>query len=1003
MPTRFSTGMDFSVGSGREADESERPALEQLVAMGYEYQTQAEINRSRKKYSDVLLYDRLEAAIARLNPCIDTVQVQDAVCQLAEDRLPHNLPVVDTNEKIRAKLIGLSQTGGLEPVVVTQNAIKKAVHIIDFQNIENNDFLVTNQFKIQGFKNLILLDLAIFVNGIPLVIAECKDPAAWRPIEQAYEKNISRYQCQGLGFERLFFYNHAIIATCGTVARVGTVEANINHYAKWSSAYPYSMNDIKKMCGGRVREQEIAISGLLSRQNILDHLKSFVIYEIANGHKIKKIAMHQQFRAVRKSITRLKEESAVEDKGGVIWHTQGSGKSLSMLWLATKLMYELENPAIIIITDRAQLDKQIHDTFKNNGFPTPVRATNGKHLAELLTNPRGTAVMTTIDKFSTDSGAYTNENVVCMVDEAHRSQFTIKAAQMRAAMPNAVFFGFSGTPIDKYNKNTYRVFGPMLDKYGFRESQLDGATLPIHYEGRLPMLAVDGDDTVDQLYDKVVGRDPALTTEQKERLKKQYITKEKIAEAPSRIHQIALDIVDHYNVHIAPNGYKAMIVAGTREAAVTYKKELDTLHAPASKIIMTSVPGEAGKDGQSWDEFYLSPVERSRQAEKFKTVANPTKILIVVDMLLVGYDVPICQVMYLDKGLKEHNLLQAIARVNRIYDEAKTYGLIVDYFGVTKELRKSIQTFDMDDVNGALDPLYSVMDILREKHLNIMKHFAGIPRNNYDKIIEKFEPANLREKFEHDFKMFSRSLDMVLPSSDAKPYLDDFKFVSIVRGLIRTLYGNGETGLAPLPGKIQQLINDSILSVGVAPLIRRTDITHENFIEIMRKNINSDRAKAALIKARAIMVIGELSQYNPDFYESLRERLQKLIDDEEEKRKMSAGHFISSKQYEEIYKLALSEEKERKIVFKDYVASQFEFAVYAKLCKKRSKAVAIDLAKMIYKRIIPETEIVEWRIKIGVEKRILAILYDVLDEADFDDPDIDRISNEILILARNDL
>lgn len=993
--------MDFNVGGGREADESERPALEQFVAMGYEYLTQAEINKTRKKYSDVLLYDRLEKSIENINPSIDAAGVQDAVYQLSEDRFSCNLPTVDINEKIRAKLIGLSQTGGLDPVVVTQNAKKNIVQIIDFNNIENNNFLVTNQFKIQGFKNPIFLDIAVFVNGIPLVVMECKDPTTWRPIEQAYEKNISRYQSRGLGFDRLFFYNHAIIATCGTVAKVGTIQANISHYAKWSSAHPYSIADIKKMCGGRIREQEIILAGLLSKQNLLDHLKSFVIYETVNGQKVKKIAKHQQFRAVTKSISRLKGGEVIKDKGGVIWHTQGSGKSLSMLWMATRLMYELENPAIVVITDRTQLDKQIHETFMNNGFPTPVRATSGKHLAELLANPRGTTVMTTIDKFSTSSEIHTTEKIVCMVDEAHRSQFAMKAEQMRVAMPNAVFFGFSGTPIDSNSKNTYKVFGPMLDKYGFRESQSDGATVPIHYEGRLPKLVVDGDDTIEQLYDKVIGKDPTIDAEQKEHLKRQCITKEKIVEAPSRIHRIAQDIANHYIAHIEPNGYKAMIVAESREAAVVYKRELDKLCAVNSKIIMTSSLGESGKDGLSWDEFYLSPPERAREAEKFKNACNPTKILIVVDMLLVGYDVPICQVLYLDKGLKEHNLLQAIARVNRLYDDAKTHGLIVDYFGVTKELQKSLETFEATDIDGALYPLCNVLDVLQKKHVDVMNYFNGIARNDYDSIIEKFESTNQREKFEYDFKAFSKALDMVLPSSDADPYLKDFKFAGTVRRLLHTMYCN-TASLASYPKKIQQLIDRSILSVGITPLISSLEVTHANFTKIVHDNISSDKAKAALIKARAILVIDELAPYNPNFYESLRAQLQKLIDGEEEERKKNAGYFTSPDRYEEIYRLALSEDIKRKMVFKDYTATQFEFAVYGELHKAKMDD-ALELAKKIYSFIKPETEIVEWKNKIGVEKKILVKLYDILSNANFSERDVDRLSNEILTLARNDL
>ena len=999
--------MSFDVGKGKEASESELPALEQLVNMGYEYKTQAELNRTRKKYSEILLYDRLEEALKRLNPEIDEEGIQDALSQLEESRYPHHLPPVDTNEKIRAKLIGLSQTGGLDPVVVTQNfgdgPEQKVVKIFDFENIDNNDFIVTNQFKVQGFKNPIFPDVMIFVNGIPLVIIECKDPTIPRPIEQAFEKNFTHYQNPGQGYEKLFFYNHCMIATCGTLARVGTLESHINYYARWAEAYPFSEEDVKKFGNGRAREQEILIAGLLSKQNLMNHLQNFVIYETINGQKIKKVGKHQQFRAVSKSMNRLKEDEDIKDKGGVIWHTQGSGKSLSMLWFASQLMYKFGNPPIVIITDRKQLDKQIHETFKSCGFPTPIRAKSGKHLGELLENARGKTIMTIIDKFSTETKIHTDEKVICLVDEAHRSQFKVNAEQMRVAMPNAVFFGFSGTPIDKNDKSVYRVFGPMLDKYGFKESQADGATLPIRYFGKLPELFVEGGDTIEQVFDRVIGQDKTISSEMLEKLKKQYVTKGKIAEAPSRIKRIALDIVTHYTTHIEPNGYKAMIVASSREAAVLYKKELDKLNAPASKIIMTSNLGETGKDEQSWDDYYLSSEQREAESEKFKSADDPTKILIVVDMLLVGYDVPICQVLYLDKGIREHNLLQAIARVNRPYDEPKTFGLIIDYSGITKELQEALEMFEQQDIEGALDPIDDLLKQLEYRHLDVMKYFVGIDRKNYDSIIERFEPIDTREKFEYDFKMFSKALDAVLPDKEADPYLADFKFASEARQLVRTRFDGVKPSIKPYAKKIQQLIDEHIRSLNISNLVNPMEISYENFMAFVKKEVKSDRAKAALIKRRAISVIDEFAPNNPAFYESLRERLERIIVEEAERRKKNADYFANPEEYMEIYQEALSEEKERKKVFGDYEANRFEFALYGELNKKKDRKESIEITKKIFSKISSETELVGWKNKVSVEKNIRAALYEILSDAKFEDEEIDELSEKVLTIAKNDL
>ena len=996
--------MDFDVGTGDEAEESELPALRQLVAMGYEYKTRAELNRARRDFREVLLYGRLERAIRRLNPELDEDGIHDALGQIGEYSYPHNLDAVETNEKIRAKLVELSISGGLNPIVVTQNLgdgpAEKAVRLFDFGNPQSNDFLVTNQFRLDGFKRHIQPDIVIFVNGIPLVIIECKSPAIPDPIGEAVErKNFNRYQQRGEGYERLFFYNHCLIATCGIQARVGTIGSTVDHFARWAKPYPMTEGDVRQLCGRQPRDQEILIAGLLSKRNLLEHLQNFVLYDTKGGRRIKMIAKHQQFRAVAQCVDRLNEET--ESKGGVIWHTQGSGKSFSMLWFATQLMYKFGNPTILIITDRKQLDKQIHDTFKKCGFPSPIRAESGRHLSEMLKNPRGKTVMTIIDKFATQTKSFTEERVICLVDEAHRSQYKVNAGQMRAAMPNAVFYAFTGTPVTKTERHhTYRVFGPLLDRYGFQESQADGATLPIRYQGRMPQLYVEGGDTVDEIFERVFSD---LEPELKDNLKKQYVTKEKIAEAPSRIKRIVLDLVRHYTQHIEPNGYKAMLVAPSREAAVIYKRELDRISAPASKIIMTSGLGERGKDGQSWDEHYLSSGQREQEAEKFKSPEDPTKILIVVDMLLVGYDVPICQVLYLDRRITEHSLLQAIARVNRPYNDAKKYGLIVDYSGITTELQKALETFEDQDIMGALTPLDELLPILRQRHADAMAFFESVDMGKTEQIIEHFESAHRRDSFEYAFRMFSSALDSVLPGKEADPYMADFKSMSRARQIIRTYYEGTGRSTRQYAKKIQQLIDDHIRSLGVSELINTMEITHENFLALVKKRFpQSRRAQAALIRNKAIQVIEELMPNNPAYYERLYERLQRIIRNEEARRQINADYFTDPEAFEEIYSRTLAEEEERKKVFGDYEATQFEFSLYSRLSQTRDRKRSVDLTKEIFARIKPLTNIVDYKKNSSVEKEIRKIVYEAL-KSDMKYEQIPEIAAETIMLVRNRL
>jgi type I restriction enzyme R subunit len=987
--------------SSEEFNESEKPALDLLIAMGYQYKSQIEINVERKDYRQVLLYERLERSIRRLNPELDDDGVVDALDQIKEDNFPSNLDSIDTNELIRAKLVGLSRSGGLEPITVTQNFgegnVEKTVRLFDFDDPDNNEFLVTNQFVLHGLKEPIYPDIVVFVNGIPLVTIECKSPSIRNPIQEAIEKNFARYQSRGYGYERLIFYNHFLVATCGILARHGSVGADLNHYARWSEAYPLSAEQIQKLCKRKPREQEILIAGMLNKKHLLDLLKNYIIYEVVNNRKIKKIAKHQQYRVVTKAVDRLltkKEE--ISDKGGVIWHTQGSGKSLSMLWLATQLMYKFGNPLILLVTDRKQLDEQIHKTFKSCGFPTPIRARNTKHLEFLLKSPKGKTIMTTIQKFGTKGNLiHTDEKVIVLVDEGHRTQYKFNAEAMRSALPNGVFFAFSGTPIDKKDKSTYRVFGKLLDRYSFEESKADGATLPILYEGRLSELFVEGEDeTIEHIFDRVFFH---LTKDMKDKLKRQYVTKESILEAPSRIRTICTDLTDHFTKNIQPNGYKGMIVATSREAAVSYKRELDKLNGPISKIIMTSHLGEKGKDNSSWDPYYLSEEQREREANKFKMPEDSTQLLIVVDMLLVGYDAPIVQVLYLDKGLREHTLLQAIARVNRPFDAGKQYGLIVDYCGITKELQKALAIFDEPDIKDVLIPFQKEVNELKMRHSEAVSFFSSIDKNSNDQIIEKFESVNIRDNFEYAFKMFSKALDAVLPRTESNPYIEDFKFLSQKRQLIRNFYGGVATSLREDGKKVQQLIDDHIRSLKVSKIMDVREISDETFLSDVAK-FNSDKAKTALIKNKARLIISEKAQLNPVFYERMKERLEKLIREENEERKENANYFNS---YTQLLRELYEQEEERK---KIGLSDAFEHAIYEWFFKLTNDTELSKITtKKISERIKPEIQLVGWKEKTSSEKHLGMTIYDTLMETKNIELEnkADNLTQQILNLAKN--
>ena len=569
----------------------------------------------------------------------------------------------------------------------------------------------------------------------------------------------------------------------------------------------------------------------------------------------------------------------------------------------------------------------------------------------------------------------TDEKVIALIDEGHRTQYKFNAEAMRSALPNGVFFAFTGTPIDKKNKSTYKVFGPLLDRYSFEESKADGATLPIFYEGRLSELFVEGEDeTIEQIFERIFSH---LTKDSKDKLKKQYVTKDSVAEAPARIRKICIDLIEHFTKNIQPNGYKAMVVATSREAAVTYKRELDKLNGPISKIIMTSRLGEKGKDGSSWDEYFLSEEQREKESTRFKSPEDATQLLIVVDMLLVGYDAPLVQVLYLDKGLREHTLLQAIARVNRPYNAGKTHGLIVDYCGITKELQKALAIFDEQDIQDVLIPFEKEVKELKLRHAEAMSFFSDIEnKNDNTLIIEKFEPINVRDDFEYSFKMFSKALDAVLPRKEANPYIDDFKFLSQKRQMLRNFYGGVALSLREDGKKVQQLIDDHIRSLQISKIMDVREITDSTFLSDAVKLTKSEKARTALVKNKARQIITEKAHLNPAYYEKMKERLENLINDEKEERKEDADYFNS---YKKILEELLEQEKERE---KLGLANAFEHAIFEELLKiTKNKELSKSITKKIAENIKTETDLVGWKTKRSSQKQLSIIIYDILSES----------------------
>ena len=551
-----------------------------------------------------------------------------------------------------------------------------------------------------------------------------------------------------------------------------------------------------------------------------------MVYELDNGKLIKKLPRYQQYRAVTAAMERLTEGKRPEERGGVVWHTQGSGKSLTMLWLATKLRREprLNNPTIVVVTDRKQLDKQISDTFRACGFPAPEQAASGSDLRRLLASSTGRTVMTTIQKFEEVLDApdgkldalNTADNIVVMVDEAHRTQYGLLGTILSKALPNAVLVGFTGTPIDRsFRHSTMRRFGPLIDAYTIRQSVQDGATVEIMYEARLPDLAIQGADTLDKLFDAMFNEE---TEAQREQIKQRYANRDAVAVAERRIQMIALDIADHFKTRVRPNGFKAQVVAPSRLAAMRYARHLDDFHVRAYPIITTTP-----NDGVDFKE--AMELNQDQVTNDFKNPDGEPEVLVVVDMLLTGFDAPVEQVMYLDRGLQEHGLLQAVARVNRPFthehdsvDTDKGYGLVVDYYGVSRNLEAALQIFDAPDVMDAMRELDEDPTAALESAVVAAEaHFRGRHLDDVWNCIAVFAPdastegnfkVDVFERFNADYREFSRLMDRAIPNPKALPYVGRLARLTQIRAYARAhfLQEDARLNWTDIGAKVKKLI-----------------------------------------------------------------------------------------------------------------------------------------------------------------------------------------------------
>jgi type I restriction enzyme R subunit len=729
-------------------DQLEKEALEWLGELGYTHLYGPDIahdgdNPERESYCDVLLTMRLRTAIARLNPQIPLTAREDALRQVLELGMPVQL---SANRLFHRLLVG-----GV-PVQYQKDGDTRGdfVRLIDWADVRANEWLAVNQFSIQGPKHTRRPDIILFVNGLPLVLLELKNPA---DVNADLVKAFDQIQTYKEQIPDVFRYNEILVISDGSEARMGSLSADIERFARWRTIDGVTVDPL-----GEFNELETLVRGVLQPAVLLDYLRYFVLFE-DDGRLVKKIAGYHQFHAVRAAIQQVVSASRPggTHKGGVVWHTQGSGKSITMTCFAARVMQEaaMENPTIVVITDRNDLDGQLFGVFSLSQDllrEQPVQALTRGDLREKLANrPSGGIVFATIQKFmpGEDEDSFpvlsTRSNIVVVADEAHRTQYGFSASlkvsdlkvaeasaryqvgyaqHLRDALPNATFVAFTGTPVSSEDRDTRAVFGDYIHVYDMQQAKDDGATVAIYYESRLAKLSLKDselahiDDEVDELAEDE-------EEDQQSRLKSRWAALEKVVGAEPRIKSVVADLVAHFEERNQSQSGKAMVVAMSREICVHLYNEIIALRPEwhdedpekgAVKIVMT---GSASDKALLRPHIYPGQVKK-RLEKRFKDPADPLQLVIVRDMWLTGFDAPCVHTLYVDKPMKGHNLMQAIARVNRVFKD-KQGGLVVDYIGIANELKAALKEYTASkgrgrptvDAHEAYSVLEEKLDVLR--------------------------------------------------------------------------------------------------------------------------------------------------------------------------------------------------------------------------------------------------------------------------------------------------
>jgi len=894
-----------------ERSHVEKPFLDQLAGLGWTVidltdEKQKPSDTGRENFTEVVMLGVLRRQLKIINPWLEEDQVDEVVKQLTA-----NFPSTNLLENNRHLLHLL-----LENTSVSENRRtgekSPTVRFVDFTQRDNNSFFAVCQFKIRilGTEHHIIPDIVLFLNGLPVVVVECKSPKVNDAIPEAIDQ-ILRYSEQrgvkGEGSAPLFYYNQFIVVTCRHEAKFGTITTHSEKFFyRWADPYPRTLDELEHGSGSP-NDQQRLVAGMLDRDNLLDLIRTFTLFSVNDkGERIKIVGRYQQFRAVKLAVKRLLQGKTPRERGGIIWHTQGSGKSLTMMFMVREMYRHatLSHWKVVFVTDRTQLEQQLAETSQSIGFTVKV-ADSIKEMKQLLRTDTSDLVMAMIHKFREVDLAETfpelnpSPHILVMTDEAHRGQYKLLRANLDRGIPNAAHIGYTGTPIDK----TERVFGDYIDKYTMRQSIEDGVTLEIVYEGRTHNAEVPDQAGMDKAFADMFSE---YNLEQRLQILG-YGSRDAYLEAEPTIADKAKDMVAHYLTHVYPNGYKAQIVATSREAAVRYKKHVDAALATAIAQLEQANPGSLDLDqlkrmrtdviisGGHNDlphlKEYSDPAKHESSIKSFKLAFGKENEgtsgdvgILIVNNMLTGFDAPIEQVMYLDRVITDHDLLQAIARVNRVSGEAKGKGFVVDYVGIGHHLKKALDAYDEREQKEIIDVLSFPEEELRElqdSHAAIMallKKYELTDLTDHDAFFDVFYDEDIRFEFILAFKRLTKSLNLLLPARQALDYMGDYKALTAINILAGKHFRDARLSMKGIPPKLRAIVDDHLQSVGIDVKIKPISILDKDFEKDVARR-NRTKTKAAeiehAIRHHLEVDLGD----DPDLQASFAEALARIFEE----------------------------------------------------------------------------------------------------------------------------